>query len=224
MGGMTRRGVLLTCIILAIVFFNGLELRRAASSFAERVLYMGTGAECAALTAENASLKAFMTLSAAPSSTPSLLFSNVYVAYPFADARMITIDKGSAEGVRPRMPATVGGTVLIGQVQEARKHHSTVRLVGSVDWNIAVRIGTDQVPGLLVGGTVPRITMIPADRRVSAGDRVTAAHQGLPYGMTLGTIASVMVDEARIFQEALITLDYDLASLASVALLQWIPD
>lgn len=181
------------------------------------------------LKAENMALKA--ALMAAESTTikaptdGGLIFADVFASYPFTGRARVRVDKGLADGMRTGYPATFGGSVLAGQVTEVHGRYSVVRMIGSSEWQIPVRVGPHKVAGLLVGGTVPRISMLAADKTIAVGDAVIAASDDLPYGLTIGSISSISADvEGGVFQEAAVKFTYDSRDIAELAFMVWTPD
>ncbi len=152
----------------------------------------------------------------------ALIFANVFAAHPFAGRSTLNVDKGRSDGMRVGYPATFGGSVLVGQVIEAHSRSSVVRMVGSPDWQIPVRVGPHKVAGLLMGGTVPRVSMIPADKEIAVGDAIISASIDLPYGLTIGTVRAVSADaEGGVFKDADIAFPYDMRDIAELAFTVW---
>ena len=154
-----------------------------------------------------------------------LMFANVFAEYPFNGHSSVRVDKGATDGMRVGYPATFGGSVLVGQVIAVHNQQSVVRMIGSADWQIPVRIGPHKVAGLLIGGTVPRISMIPTDKQIAVGDEVIAASNDLPYGLVIGTVSSLSKGlTGEIFQEAIVSFSYDIRDIAEIAFMVWTPE
>lgn len=155
----------------------------------------------------------------------AVIFVDVFAAYPFNSRSTVRVNKGQADGMRTGYPATFGGSVLAGQVTEVHGRYSVVRIVGSPEWQIPVRVGPHKVAGLLIGGTVPRISMIPADKAVAVGDTIISASNELPYGLTIGAVSAVSADAAGgVFKEAEVQFPYDVRDIAELAFIVWTPD
>ena len=149
----------------------------------------------------------------------------VFASHPFNDRNILHVDRGASHRVRRTMPVFHRSGALVGQVIEVSKEHSAVRLVGSPDWDIPVRIGAGKVSGLLVGGPTIHVTMIAGDASVSSGDAVFAASADLPYGVPVGTVESVRIDAGTgIFQDAVIRLPYSASELTDAVISVWTPD
>ncbi|MDP2676607.1 MAG: rod shape-determining protein MreC [bacterium] len=88
---------------------------------------------------------------------------------------VITIDKGSEDGVRAGAKAVFDGAVLLGFVEETFAHASRVRLFSSFHTETQLKLGETNVTVLAVGegGGVIRVTL-PRDFPVAVGDRLFA--------------------------------------------------
>ncbi len=225
---MRYSGAVFIAVAGILFLFAGADARYRLFLSAARFVRGQAVTDYEALRAENAALKT--ALLAAYSAAPAIqdgkmLFADVFAEYPFTGRSSVRVDKGKQDGMRVGYPATFGGSVLVGQVTEVRSRYSVVRMVGSPDWQIPVRVGPHKVAGLLVGGSVPRISMIAADKAVAAGDEIVAADNGLPYGLTIGTVSSLAPDSTGgVFQEAGIKFPYDARDVAELAFMAWIPD
>lgn len=131
--------------------------------------------------------------------------AKVFSSYPLNSDKSIAIDIGSSEGVTPGDWVTYGETVFIGTVTEVRSHTSIVRTIFDPDREIPVRIGPEEVDGLLKGGTAPSIDLIPAASPVSTGDIVYTAGADLPYGLEIGRVESVSETVGEPFKKAVVT-------------------
>lgn len=219
---------LIACIGLFFIF-SGSVLRYRMLLSMSRFFHGGQVFDYETMRAENDALRTAL-LTVQSTTTPrahdaTLIFANVFAAYPFNGNSTVRVDKGEADGMRVGYPASFGGSVLAGQVSAVFKQHSVVRMVGSPDWNIPVRVGPHKIAGLLVGGPVPRISMLPLDKPIAVGDAIITASGDLPYGLTIGTVSSLAPDSTGgIFQEAIVRFSYDLHDIAELAFMVWTPD
>lgn len=213
-------------VIFAAFIFAGVMWKRPLLFEVRRLTDWRRCASADVVQAENDALRErVLACGVAASVSPSLLRTDVYASYPFNNQNIVLIALGEDEGIRPMMPATIGGEVLVGQVITTFKHSSSVRTIVSPDWRIPVRIGTHKTPGLLMGGPTVRVGMIPADQKITAGDVLIAASRDLPYGLRIGVITSVTPHtEGGVFQEAAVTLGYDLYNLTELDIMVWTPD
>lgn len=217
------------CIVALgfLLFFIGPAYRYRAFLAATRFFHSGDALDYETMRAENIALRNTLSAksSAAALTDKKIFFANVFAEYPFNGRALLRVDKGQAEGMRVGYPATFGGSVLAGQVLSVGNHYSIVRMVGSPDWQIPVRVGPRKVAGLLMGGTVPRVSMLPVDKKIVAGDAIIAASGDLPYGLTIGTVGSISAsDSGGVFQEAFVIFSYDARDVAELAFMVWTPD
>ena len=218
----------IACIGLFFIF-SGAAFRYQAFLSLSRFVRGGQVFDYETLRAENNALKAALlaaqSVGIVNTNDGKLIFANVFAQYPFNGHSLVRVDKGALDGMRVGYPATFGGSVLAGQVNAVYARQSVVRMIGSPDWQIPVRIGPHKVAGLLIGGTVPHISMISADKKIAAGDEIIAASNDLPYGLVIGTVSSLAKDlTGGIFQEAIVTFSYDAKDIAELAFMIWTPE
>jgi rod shape-determining protein MreC len=110
---------------------------------------------------------------------------------------VITIDRGSADGIAVDMPVVTGGTVgarLVGRVAEVTDHAATVTLITDREAATAARLVGTRQAGLLEGqgDADMRMTFLNEDVAVAPGAVVeTNGYQnGLyPPGITIGEVS-----------------------------------
>lgn len=207
------------------LFLSGSVFRYRAFLAVVRFFHGGSVLDYETMRAENAALRNALSATAsvpAVSGDKRLIFANVFAEYPFNGRSLVRVDKGQADGMRIGYPATFGGSVLAGQIITVASHYAVVRMVGSPDWQIPVRVGSHKVAGLLMGGPVPRVSMIPADKTIAAGDAIIAASSDLPYGLTIGTVGAVSAGATGgVFKEASVAFSYDSRDVAELAFMVW---
>ncbi len=160
-----------------------------------------------------------------PPDAEGSVVAHVFASYPFSDRNVIYVDKGAGAKIRRSMPVLASSGALVGTVIAVSRGYSSVRLVGSPDWQIPVRIGPRKVPGLLVGGAVTRVGMIARAAAVAPGDEVVSSSKELPSGLIVGVIESVRPDSAGgVFQEAVVKLPYAISDLTEIIISLWTPD
>ncbi len=212
----TRTVVIALILLAAILVIVPGETRYRMVSVATRFLPRGT--RCAVLPSDP------LPFLPPPIPSDAPIVARVFASYPFNNNVSLGVDRGAGQNVRSLMPAMLGD-VLIGQVTQVSKEHSVIRLVGSPDWEIPVRIGPGKIPGLLQGGPTVRVGMIGGDKHVVPGDRIISASKELPYGLLIGTVESAYPDASGgVFQEAVVRLPYVSADLTEIAIVQWTPD
>lgn len=106
----------------------------------------------------------------------------------------ITIDLGSADGVRPGM-TVMGATGVIGQVSRVGEHTATVRLLTDPDSGAAVMIQSSRELGIVRGSIsgVLFLEDLEDDVIPQVGDVVITSGLGGSYerGLIVGAVASV---------------------------------
>lgn len=223
---MMRYGTGVLFFILVFAAFTGVVVwKNQMAAYLGRITGLNICGDVAAVRLENEVFRERLNALTATSSEPVAAGARVafiHAAYPFNNSNRISIDKGAAEGVGLFMPATVGGTIFIGQVVSVFKQYSIVRTVFSPDWQVPVRIGPRKIPGLLQGGPVVRVFMIDNDKTIYAGDSIITAGREMPFGLKIGVIDAIRSDTtAGVFQEATVLFSYALTDLTELTLLPW---
>ncbi|MCQ2459215.1 MAG: rod shape-determining protein MreC [Ruminococcus sp.] len=135
-----------------------------------------------------------------------------------------TIDKGSAEGVKPDCPV-VTAEGLVGIIVEVSDHMSTVRTILSPDLSVAAVNSRSNKDMGIVEGDIPsaekgqsRLIHINKDNKFKKGDLViTSGTSGLfPKDYSIGKILSISPDSNGISDCAVIEPCADISRLSSV--------
>lgn len=138
------------------------------------------------------------------------------------------INKGIQDGVTEGAPVVVMGSVLIGFTKELSAHTSTVQTLFARDTSVTVETvstdeGSSSARGLLQGKFQTSLEMntIPRDAQVSVGQQVVTSNKdtAIPYGMVIGTIASLEKPENAAYQLAVVDVPYDVDSLDAAVVL-----
>ncbi len=136
----------------------------------------------------------------------------------------LTIDRGSAQGVEPRM-GVIGPQGIVGIVRHVSKHYAAVLSVLHSDVSISAAIKHKGYFGSLVwGDTNPccmHLNAIPNHATVAPGDTViTSGFSGIfPAGIFIGTVKSA-VPGADNFYKIEVTLAADLSKTGHVYVVQ----
>lgn len=146
--------------------------------------------------------------------------AKVFSLYPFNTKNRLFIDKGTQDGIRVGSGALFSSRVFIGQVQTATKTTGEITTVFDGGISVPVRIGSEEVNGLLQGGVTPKITLIDKAKKVHTGDVVITATKDVPYGLTVGTIREVHEDSLGAFLEATIELPYTINDLRTILVIR----
>ena len=187
--------------------------------------YEGSLDEADALAEENAWLRDYLGI------------RDEHVEYVFQDAKVIgresgnhttvyLINRGTAHGLAADMPVvTVDG--VVGRISECDLFSSrvvilteTTSAVGAITQRSA-EIGIVEGSFDLWADGLCRMSYIRQDADVAVGDVVLTSGTGsvYPYGLTVGRIVEVRVNEANRTLEALVAPAVDLASLTRVMIL-----
>lgn len=111
---------------------------------------------------------------------------------------VLTINRGSADGVEPGMPV-VAAQGLVGQVVSVTPYASTVRLITDQQSGVAAMVQSSRTPGIVRGSVSQELTMEYVDRASLpvVGDVVITSGIGgvYPKGIVIGDI--IQVDDQR---------------------------
>lgn len=138
------------------------------------------------------------------------------------------INKGIADGVPQGAPVVIMGSVLIGFTKELSAHASVVDTLFAPNTSVTVETvppddSTISARGLLESRFQTSLQMhtIPRDIQVSQGQKVITSNKdaSIPFGMIIGTIASVKNSENEAYQSAVVDVPYNLNSLNAAVVL-----
>jgi rod shape-determining protein MreC len=124
------------------------------------------------------------------------LAARVVAGNPVPGVLTITIDRGTADGVRANM-AVINGQGVIGRVIDALSAHAaTVQLLADRAANAGATLEASGMPGNISGGHGDgqfRLELIPTTTDVAVGERVvTSGQDGVyPKGFLIGTVSRV---------------------------------
>jgi rod shape-determining protein MreC len=143
--------------------------------------------------------------------------------------RVITIDRGTADGVKAGMPvvgaakdasSTAG---LLGQTTDVTAHSAKVRLISDQSSGVASMLQTNRVEGVARGSIDGAVTLefISHETTVKAGDVVITSGMGgvYPKGLLVGEVVKVSNPPASLYQDIGITPAADLNGLEEVVVL-----
>lgn len=107
---------------------------------------------------------------------------------------VVTIDKGSNEGIRAGL-AVVGSSGLVGQVIAVTNYTSDVRLMNDPAFGVAAMIQSNRAEGILKGSLDGLLYLedVSSDAAVTQGDVVVTSGLGGGFsrGLLLGTVVKV---------------------------------
>ena len=143
-------------------------------------------------------------------------------------ASTITIDKGRSQGVTVGMPVVASGG-LVGQVIEASRSSSIVRLVTDGSSRVGVATPKGKLISLVVGhGATKKLTVdgIPSTSSVLKDQRLfTSGLEGgiFPRGIPVGTVEQASSPTGSLNQTILLRPSADLSHLTYVDVVLWEP-
>jgi len=107
---------------------------------------------------------------------------------------IITIDRGTAEGVERGMPV-IGDAGLLGQIVETTRHTARVRLITDQRSGVAALVQRSRVEGIVRGSIDRELTLdfVSREASVRAGDVVLTSGMGgvYPKGILIGEVTKV---------------------------------
>ena len=138
----------------------------------------------------------------------------------------IEIDKGKDDGITKGMPVISGGA-LVGRVQRATAHRSTVQLLSDPRLSVGVRlartgdlsVATGDGGGMVMSLVEPNTEIHNPDAVVTSGLQQSEYPPGLP----VGKVRSAKRDEAGLTQSVRLRPLVNLSRLSFVRVLQWSP-
>ena len=136
--------------------------------------------------------------------------------------KFITLNAGSAQGLRPGMPVVTAGSVLVGRVDQVSLRSAKVQLLNDPSSAVNVRLQTSGVTGLAAGQQDGSLLMefIPLDAGVEVNDIAMTSGLGgnLPRGLVVGQVDAVEKREVDLFQTARLrpAADYERLSVLLV--------
>ena len=195
-------------LIIVVVYFTGFFIKKERD-FRENLL----------LKRENENLRGELQLAAAgikEAKKNDYLTAKVFSTYPFNFKNKITVNVGEKNGVKKSAVVAFGENIFIGQITDVGRDFSVARTVFDPNWQLPVRIGEEEINGLLQGGNEPRIVLVDNDEFLKAGLVVYSAGEGIPYGLKIGEIKEIGKDATGVFKEAFLKIPFNVGDLREV--------
>lgn len=138
---------------------------------------------------------------------------------------IITINRGSEDGVSEGNPVIVGSGVLVGTVIEVFNKTSFVRLINDNQSKIgATLLNTERTIGLVEGGYDIGVQMnfIPQNEKVNPGDTVITSglSDNMPRGLVIGKVEFIEKQPLEPFQQAILDPIADLSYITLVSVIK----
>jgi len=135
---------------------------------------------------------------------------------------VITIDRGSSDGIRAGMPV-VGPQGLLGQTVAVSPGSSRVRLITDQRSGVAALVQRTRAEGVVRGSIDGDMTMdfVSVEKNVKKGDVVITSGIGgvYPKGLTIGEVLDVQRESNALYQEISVKPAGSLAGLEEVLVL-----
>lgn len=148
-----------------------------------------------------------------------MLAAGVVGRGPDAFARTLTIDRGTAEGVRAGM-VVVTGAGLVGRVRESGPHSAAVQTVADPLLRVNAYLVRSNLEGTVSGGSGPlQMEVLPrADATASPGEWALTSGIGgsYPRGIPIGQVTRFVRRDAATSHLAELAWANDLAQLSAV--------
>ncbi|MBU0531743.1 rod shape-determining protein MreC [Patescibacteria group bacterium] len=139
------------------------------------------------------------------------------------DASVISVDRGSDDGLAVGDPVIVQEGVIIGKISQVTSKSATVRLLSDRHSNAAATIlNHDRTLGIVAGssGALLNFDFIPQNTKLDVNDVVITSglEESVPYGLVIGVINSISSNETDPFKQAVIesVVDYRRYTMVSV--------
>lgn len=156
---------------------------------------------------ENAELRKMLKFQTDRPDIQAVVASNIG-GDPTGQMEILTIDRGSDNGLAPGMAVVSPGGILVGQIADVKAGRSTVMLITDVGSSIAVSTQSSQTPGVLNGrwqkGGRLMVNRIPRDAEIKEGDILLTSGVGgtFPKGIIAGQVHSVRQNDVQTEKEA----------------------
>ena len=169
---------------------------------------------------ENARLTKLLEIKTAiPPTIRHVYYARVILRSALGWNRVILIDKGTRQGIRPNM-LVLSESALVGKVVEAGPAVSKVLLITDPKSRIGALIQRTRQGGLLFGTSSGECHMkyISVDTEINAGDKIETAGFGgfFPKGILVGTVDRAWKEPGQIYQVAAVKPLMDLSRLEEV--------
>ena len=140
----------------------------------------------------------------------------------FDEQGIVSIDKGSENGIKENMPVINQQNVLFGKVVEVNKNFSKVMLISSKNSAVNVEISNFNeenpapVQALLKGngGAEVYLDLIPINEEIKEGDTLVTSslEKVFPKNLLVGTILKIQKNDQKPFQQAEVNPFFDIKS------------
>jgi rod shape-determining protein MreC len=144
------------------------------------------------------------------------ILAKVFSLYPFNTKSRLYINIGSDLGANKNEAVLIDGGVIVGKISNVNQKTSEVITLFDPSFSLPVRIGSQEIDGLLEGGLSPKISFVDKTKSINPGDEIFSSSKDFSYGLFVGTIGSVGESSSGAFLEATVDLPYSLTNLRNI--------
>lgn len=139
---------------------------------------------------------------------------------------VVTIDRGTADGVQPLMPV-VGPAGLLGQTVDVTAHTARVRLITDQQSGVAAMLQKTRATGIIRGSLEGNLTLrfVSKNTTITPGDVVITSGLGgvYPKGLIIGNVAEVKRTPSDLYPYILVDPSAQLEGIEEVLVLTGAP-
>jgi len=217
-----RNGALGIGAVAEQIFAAGRIQKENAALSAQVIALNEKMAAAASLAAENDSLKGLLDFRSR--SGLKLIACEIVGADPDTSARALTIDCGTESKVTRGQAVITGDGTLVGRIERVANGRSTVLLPTDPRSALAVMVSEHpESNGVARGerGLIIAMSLIPQHAPISSGDTIvtTGREEGMPRGLVLGMVESVVSVASDPFISATVAPAIDPIDLTKVAVI-----
>ncbi len=137
---------------------------------------------------------------------------------------VLSIDKGSKDGLFPGLIVINEDGIVIGKIAEVKEAISKVYLVLNKECRIAATIlGDDKTSGIVEGelGLTMKMGFIPQSKNIQSGDIIVTSglEEVIPRGLVIGQVSNLEKENNELWQEAILESSVDLDEIIIVSVL-----
>lgn len=144
------------------------------------------------------------------------LVGELYSFYPFSDQAKLIINLGEKDGLREGLAVLAADGIFLGKISAVKKNLSEVQTIFDSGWRSSVGIGENKIKALLVGGNKPALTLIAKEILPKVDDEVINLSPEYPYGLLIGRVSEVKIEQAEPWVSASLETFYNLNFLEKV--------
>jgi rod shape-determining protein MreC len=125
----------------------------------------------------------------------------------------LLINKGQRDGISGGLTVISSSKALVGKIGSVYKNNSEVILISNKKSNISVKIGGEEINGIIKGQGNYKIIadLIPLDKEIKAGDQVLTIgrDENIPGNLLVGQVNKILKKDINPYQQAEILPFFD---------------